>query len=103
MRKFKKLIKKLLNIKQNLKSLKRNYLMKQKSCTNIKKGYDFLLGRMYFTVDDGYQNLLVFTPMLSSLTLDNDKKVTYCISTRLSTEQNKINHFILTLNQPCLI
>lgn len=31
-----------------------------KSFTNIKKGYSFLLGSMYFTRDDGYHNALVF-------------------------------------------
>ena len=41
-----------------------------------EKGYNFLLGRMYFTGDDGYQTFLVFAPILSSLTLDNNKKIT---------------------------
>ena len=27
--------------------------------------YDFLLGRMYFTGNDGYQNFLVFAPILT--------------------------------------
>ena len=38
-----------------------------------EKGYVFLLGRMYFTGDDGYQNFLVFTAIFSSLTVDNNK------------------------------
>ena len=36
---------------------------------------------MYFTGKDGYQNFLVFAPMLSSLILDSNKKVTNWIST----------------------
>ena len=40
-----------------------------------EKEYDFSLGRMYFTGKDGYQNFLVFTPMLSSLVLDSNNKV----------------------------
>ena len=48
-----------------------------------EKRYDFLLGMMYFTGDDGYQNLLVFAPMLSLLILDSNKKVTNWISTGL--------------------
>ena len=40
-----------------------------------EKGYDFLLGRMYFAGDDDYYNFLVFTSMFNSLTLDNDNKV----------------------------
>ena len=35
----------------------------------------FLLVRMYFTGDGNSQNFLVFSPMLNSLTLDNNKKV----------------------------
>ena len=29
------------------------------------KRYDFLLGSIYFTSDDAYQNCLVFSPMLN--------------------------------------
>ena len=36
---------------------------------------------MCFTSDDDYQNILVFVPMLNSLTWDNSKKVTSWIST----------------------
>ena len=35
--------------------------------------YEFLLGKIYFIDDYGYQNFLVFAPML---TLDNNKEVT---------------------------
>ena len=34
---------------------------------------DFVLGRMYFTENDSYQNLLVLVTMLNSLILDNHK------------------------------
>ena len=39
----------------------------------LGKGYYFLLGRMYFTGNDGYENFLVIAPMPSSLSL----QVTY--------------------------
>ena len=39
---------------------------------------------MYFTGVDGYQNILVFTPMLSSLLLDSNKIVINWISTGTS-------------------
>ena len=55
----------------------------------MKKGHDFLLSRMYFTDDDGYQNFLVFVLMLSSLILDNNKTVTIWISTGISSEKIK--------------
>ena len=35
----------------------------------LGKGYYFLLGRMYFTGNDGYENFLVIAPMPSSLSL----------------------------------
>ena len=53
------------------------------------KGYNFFLGRTYFTGHNGCQNFLVFTPMYNSLILDNNKKVTNWISTGVSTEKIK--------------
>ena len=44
---------------------------------------------MYFTGNGGYQSFLVFAPPLSSLILDNNKKVTNRILTRISSEKNK--------------
>ena len=44
---------------------------------------------MYFTGNDGYQNFLVFAPMLSSVMLDCNKKVTNWISTVISSEKIK--------------
>ena len=51
---------------------------KKKHVTNkvaqiSEKVYYFLLGRMYFTGNDGYQNFLVFAPLLSFLILDSNK------------------------------
>ena len=54
-----------------------------------EKGYDFLLDRMYFTGDHGYQNFLVFVWMLSSKILDSNKKVTNWILTGISSEKVK--------------
>ena len=53
------------------------------------KGYRFLLGRTYFTGDDGHQNFLVFTYMLNLLILDNNKKITNELSTGLSPQKIK--------------
>ena len=53
------------------------------------KWYDVLLNRMYFTGNCGYQNFLVFFPMLSSIILDSNKKVTNWISTWISSEKIK--------------
>ena len=42
----------------------------------VTKGFNFLLDSMYFTGCDGNQKILVFPPILNSLTLDNNEKVT---------------------------
>ena len=54
-----------------------------------EKEYNFLLGRMYFAGDNGYQNFLVFALMLNSLILDNSKIVTNWILTIISSEKIK--------------
>ena len=41
-----------------------------------EKGYDFLLDRMYFTENDGYQDSVGFGLILSSLILDGNKRFT---------------------------
>ena len=48
-----------------------------------------MLDRVYFTGDDGDQNFLVFTPMLSSLTMDSNEKVTKWILTAISSKKIK--------------
>ena len=44
---------------------------------------------MYFTGDGGYQNFLVFVPILSLLVLDSNEKVTNWMSTGISSEKIK--------------
>ena len=55
----------------------------------LEKGYEFLLGRMYFTGDNGYQNFLVFVPKLGSHILNNNKQVTNGTATQISSEKVK--------------
>ena len=54
-----------------------------------EKGYDFLLGRMYFTANDGYQKL-VFAPMLNSLTLDKNKRLLTGYRPEYHLKKNKL-------------
>ena len=42
---------------------------------------------MYFTGNNGYENVLVFASMLSSLILDSNRKVTNWILSRISFEK----------------
>ena len=44
------------------------------------KKYNFLLGRMYFTGNVGFQNMLVHQPTFSMLQLKEDKGTDYVIS-----------------------
>ena len=53
-----------------------------------EKEYGFLLGRIYFKGNDGYQNFLVFAFIFISLILDSNK-VTNWISTRIPFEKIK--------------
>ena len=55
----------------------------------LKKGCNFLLGRMYFTGNDGYQNFIFFASLLTSLMLDSNKTLTNKISTGISTGKTK--------------
>ena len=44
---------------------------------------------MYLTVDNGYQKFLFFTPMVSSLILNSNKKVTKWIPFRIPSKKIK--------------
>ena len=87
----------MININKKIISNKTKHIEADKRRTDLtkkvaqisEKGYDFLLGRMYFTDDNGYQNFLIFAPMLSSLILDSNRKVTNWISTGISSEKIK--------------
>ena len=57
---------------------------------------------MYFTGNDGYQNFLVFAPMLISLILDSNRKVINWISTGISSEKTKQCHTGLEPTMPNL-
>ena len=44
---------------------------------------------MYFTGNDGYQNVLVFAPLLSTPVLDSNRKITDQILTGISSKKIK--------------
>ena len=50
---------------------------------------------MYFISNDGYQNCPDFVPMLNSLTLNNNKKVTDWIPDEVSPKKTELFHSIL--------
>lgn len=62
---------------------------------------DFVLGRMCFTENDSYQNLLVLVTMLNSLILDNHKNL--LAGCRVEYIQNNLNLLSLALHQKCLM
>ena len=88
---------KLKNLNKKVTSNKTKYLEVEKKLTDLTtkaaeisgKGYYFLLGRMYSSGDNGYQNVLIFAPVLSSLTLDSNKKANNWVSTGISSEKFK--------------
>ena len=89
---------KLKNLNKNVTSNKTKHVEAEKKLTDLRnkvteiseKGYNFLLDRMYFTGNDGYQNFLAFASILSSLILCRNKKVTKWISTGISSEKIKL-------------
>ena len=90
----------LLCIKQNIEAEKKTTDLTNKITQISEKGYDLLLGRMYFTGNDGYQNDLVFAPMVNSLILNSNKKFTNRISTQISSEKLKpfYTHLVPTMS-----
>ena len=100
---------KLKNFNKKVTANKTKHLEAIKELTDLtnkvaqisEKWYGFLLGRMYFTGDNGYQDFLVFMPMFSSIILDGHKKL--LTGYRLEYHLKKSNDFIVTLNRPCLI
>ena len=68
--------KKLVQLKQTRGGWKETHWSTKKDAQISEKAFVFLLGWMCFTDNDGCQNL-VFAPILSSLTLDNNKKVVH--------------------------
>ena len=89
---------KLKNVNKTITSNKIKHVKPKKKLNdlaeNVKiistKGHNFLLARMYILGNNGYQNFLVFVPVLNSLTLDNSKKVTDWISIGVSLEKIKL-------------
>ena len=57
-----------------------------------ERGFNFLIDRMYFAGDNGYKNFKVFAPVLSSLILDSNKKVTNWMSISISSGKIKPFH-----------
>ena len=77
-------MKKLFQITKHIEAKKKTTDLTNKVAEISEKEYDFLLGIMSFTGNDGYQNFLVFAPILSSLISESKKKVTNWILTRIS-------------------
>ena len=46
----------------------------------ISRDYNFFLGRIYFTSNDGSQNTFVYQPTLDTLELEKDKGTDYVIN-----------------------
>ena len=55
-------------------------LKKQKQTSVTKEDYNFLLGRMYFTSNDGSPNTFVYQPILDTWELKKDTGTDYILS-----------------------
>ena len=59
---------KLIRFNRKVTLIKLNYLEVQRNFNSLKtKDYNFFLGRIYFTSNDGSQNTLVYQPTLDTL------------------------------------
>ena len=83
--KLKYLNKKVTSSKTKLIEAEKKITDLNKTAQISEKAHDFLLGRMYFISNDGYQHFLVSTPMFSSLISDSHKEVSNWISTGISS------------------
>ena len=73
--------KKLTSFNRKITSNKTKYLEVQKKLNSlITKDYNFFLGRIYFTSNDGSQNTFVYQPTLDTLELKKDKGTDYVLS-----------------------
>ena len=73
--------KKLARFNRKITSSKTKYLEVEKKLNNlITKDYNFFLGRIYFTSNDGSQNIFVYQPTLDSLELKKYKGADYILS-----------------------
>ena len=75
--------KQLINFNRRITSNKTKYLEFQKKLNSlITNDYNFFLGRIYFTSNDGSQNTFVYKPTLNTLELK--KRQRYCLYSYLA-------------------
>ena len=70
----------LIRFNRKITSNKRKYLeVQEKLNTLTTKEYNFFLGRMHFTNNDGFQNTFLYQPTLATLELKNGKVTDYVL------------------------
>ena len=73
--------KKLTSFNRKITSNKTKCLdVEKKLSSQITNDYNSFLGRMYFTTNDGSQNMFVYQPILDMLELKKDKGTDYVLS-----------------------
>ena len=72
---------KLIKFNRNITSHKTKYFEVKKTLNSlITKNYNFFLGRVYFTRNDGSENTFVYQPTLHMLELKKDKGADYILN-----------------------
>ena len=80
---------KLTSFYRKITSMKTKYLEVQKKLNSlITKDYNFFLGRIYFSSNDGSQNTFLYQPILDTLKLKKDKGIDNVISCKLKGVHN---------------
>ena len=76
--------KKLMSFNRTFISNKTKYLEIQKKLNRLTtKDYNFFLGRLYFTSNDGLENMFVYQPTFDTLELKKGKGTDYVYNSKL--------------------
>ena len=90
--------KKLTNFHGKITSNKTKYIEVQKKLNSlITSDYNFFLGRMYFTSNDGPQNMFVYQPTLDPLEFKKKIKllIMFLVGNQMECIISNLSHYIL--------
>ena len=88
---------KLIRFNRKVTLIKLNYLEVQRNFNSLKtKDYNFFLGRIYFTSNDGSQNTFVYQPTLDTLELKKTKVlIMFLVGNQMEYIILNLSHYIL--------
>ena len=89
---------KLMSFNRTFFSNKTKYLEIQKKLNRLTtKDYNFFLGRLYFTSNDGLQNMFVYQPTFDTLELKKGEGTDYVYTSKLKPLYTAFLHNFLDI------